>query len=234
MRRFSTSVWQRSHALGSSASQIASANTQTHTLDEAHLTSPGATVGTIAYMSPEQIRAKELDARTDLFSFGVVLYEMATGALPFRGETSGMVFPSILNRLTVAPARINPEVPHKLEEIIQKALEKDREVRYQSAAEMRAELKRLKRDTESQVVSGGPSRRLQLAIARSGSSGLCPRWRCWPQEFWLGVSCAHTPRTGRPSIRSQSCPSPTRARIPRWTTSVTVCPPLFPGFLISR
>jgi serine/threonine protein kinase/tetratricopeptide (TPR) repeat protein len=186
---------------GSSSSRIASPNTQTMQVE--HLTSPGTMMGTVAYMSPEQVRAKELDARSDLFSFGAVLYEMATGVLPFHGESSGVIFKEILDSVPPAPIRFNRDIPPRLEDIINKALEKDRELRYQHASDMRSDLQRLKRDSETGRVMAASSGTLAVAQESGGQvaqppsppSGSSPTLA--PAASSSAVKVAEVPVAGR-------------------------------------
>jgi eukaryotic-like serine/threonine-protein kinase len=188
-------------APGGSSSKNLAGNTQT--MDDAHLTSPGTMIGTVAYMSPEQVRARDLDSRTDLFSFGAVLYEMATGDVPFHGESSAVICEAIMNRAPVPAVRLNREVPARLEEIIGKALEKDRNLRYQHASEMRSDLQRLKRDTdtgrtasqfadtsyESNAVSGPVSSISQTA--RGASSSAAPSVPVQPRtHIYIAIAAA--------------------------------------------
>src|SRR5579863_7080014 len=184
--------------------------TQTRTV-ETHLTSPGTAMGTIAYMSPEQVRAKELDARTDLFSFGAVLYEMATGMLPFRGESSGVIFKEILDSSPPPAVRVNPNLPARLEEVINKCLEKDRDLRYQHASEIRADLQRLKRDTNSGTMpaaahkvpttsAGSRRRAAPLAFALVALAAIAA-WLAWPVPPPRVLSTTQITHDGVPKLQ---------------------------------
>ncbi len=210
---FGLAKLKRVEPAGSDASEA----THDALVPEEQLTSPGTAVGTIAYMSPEQVRGKELDARTDLFSFGVVIYEMATGTLPFRGETSGVITEAIMNRAPVAPVRLNPDLPAELEHIINRALEKDRGLRYQHASDMNSELRRVKRDTDTGRVaaaSSGPVMAAQETISQSVAHGSSQQSVAQQSISQASSGAQAAPSSGSVAARSGSSAAVTVADVP--------------------